>query len=294
MRTLLVLSALVASGCSRTSPAADAELNEALPWLFANFEGDPDEIAEVLLAIEQKTYLTLDLDGNELDRSVEQANLTPEELADIPTPGAPLDGMVAMTVAHLSPYPGDQHADIVLMPDQVPVEPYSPDKYDRVFLEGEDCWLDRACETIRTENDLIKTNLLMTVPYVFYKDFRWINVGDEDDPRWATIARSYMPESATGDGGKATIVQSYSIEYTLPRDGRGFLLAEYDGVLPEDSPADLDSDGEGTLRMQALWTETDFTNINPGPDMVKGTVRGGIDRNYRAADEFLEERSEVD
>lgn len=276
-------------GCARTSPAADAELNDALPWLLANFDGDSEEIAEVLLAMEAKTYLTLDLDGSEPDRSVEQSGLTEEHLANIEHPGVPLDTMAAMTVGHLSPFQGDDHAGIVLMPNQVPVEPYSPDKYDRSFLEGEDCWLTRGCETIRTENDLIKKNALMQVGYVFNKDFRWINLADDDDPRWAVIGLSYMKESATGDGGKATIVQSYSIEYTIPRDGRGFLLADVE--LPEDSVADYDSDGEGTLRMQALWTETTFTNFTPGENMVKGTVRGGIIDNYDAADEFLAEQA---
>jgi len=284
----LATSLALASGCARTSPAADAELAQATPWLFANFEGDATEIAEVLRAIEDKTYLTVELDGNEVDRSFEQDMLTLEQLSDIEHPNAGLDGMVGMSVAYLSGFEGGPHAEIVMMDSQVPVEPYSPDKYDRTFVEGESCWLDRGCETIRTENDLIKKNFLMEVPYVFFKDFRWIDISEGDDPRWAVIARSYMKESATGEGGDATIVQSYSIEYTIPRDGRGFRLDD----APEGSEIAVDSQGEGTLRLQSLWTETRFESISVGEDLVKGTVRGGIDKNYDAADDFLAEQAE--
>ncbi len=290
MRAPLMLTSLfLLVGCARTSPAADAELADAMPWLFANFEGDADEVAEVLRAIETKTYVTLEMgSGDELKRSLEQNPLTEEQLADIEHPDAGLDGIVSMTVAHLSPYQGQPHAEIVMLDSQVPVEPYSPDKYDRALLSGDDCWLDRGCETIYTENDLIKKNFLMEVPYLFYKDFRWIDISEDDEPRWAVIARSYMKESATGDGGNATIVQSYSIEYTIERDGRGFLAAD----APEGVVVETDSQGEGTLRMQALWTETTFENINVGEDMVKGTVRGGIAKNYESADEYLEEKGE--
>lgn len=282
---LLLPALLLAAGaCRRASPQADAALAENLPWLYANFDGDAEEVAEVLRSIEARTYETLDLTGGVVPRSLEQHLLVDADLEGITHPGRDLATALPMSVAFLSAHEGDAHADVVMMESQTEVEPYSPDKYDRTFLEGGDCWRTRDCETLRTLNDLVKKNALMEVPYLMHKDFRWIDLSEDDTPRWAVIAKTWIEEPSSGDSGKSTIQQAYTIEYTLPRDGRGFLAADAEGEVEIAE----DSDASGTLRLQALWSETTFDGLNIGEDMVKGTMRAGIDRNYEAADRFLD------
>ncbi|MFK7929833.1 MAG: hypothetical protein AB8H79_16690 [Myxococcota bacterium] len=286
---LSLFAALVlTAACRRASPEADADLATGLPWLFTNFEADDEDIAPMLRGLETQTYLSLELDGGVVPRSLEPELLTEDNVAEFTRPDRDLTLALPMAVARLSEFSGEDHNGIVMMPDQVPVEPYSPDLYDRSFVEGQDCYLDRSCVAVRTVNDLIKKNALMEVRYTMHKDFRWVDMSDDDTPRWATIARSWVEESATGDSGKATIQQAFTIEYTIPRDGRGFSLS----TIETEDPPTHDSDGTGTIRLQALWSETTFEGISIGDTMVKGTIRAGIDKNFEAADDFLAEQDE--
>lgn len=278
---------LVGLGCRRTSPQADADLADGLPWLYANYETDAQDVAEMLRTLEARTYLSLELEGGVVGRSLEPLPITAADLDGLERPDRPLDRALPMAVASLSDFDGGAHADIVLMDDQTPVEPYSPDRYERIFLDGEDCWAGRACDHVRTDNFLTKKNALMEVDYHMRKDFRWVDVSVDQDPRWVIIARTWAPEEAPGKNGKSTINQAYTIEFTIPRDGRGFLVAQAD--LAPDVEIALDSSGGGSLRLQAIWSETTFEGIDFGDDMVQGTLRAGIDKNFDAADDFLAE-----
>lgn len=278
---------LLLAACARSSPEADADMAAGMPLLFQIFEEEDRQIGELLRNLETQSYTSLDLAANSvIDRSFEPIPIADEHVEGVTHPGLDLTLALGIAAARVSPHTGDDYAAVVVMPDQRPVEPYSPDLYDRSFTEGEACFLDRSCAVVRTDNDLIKKNPLMQVRYRLLKDFRWVDMSDDDTPRWAMIARSWQEESATGDGGKATIHQSFSIEFHIPRDGRGFLLA--------DAPADMlyaeDSAAGGTLRVQAVYSETTFTTMQVGENVIRGTVRSGIDKNFEAADDFMAER----
>ena len=184
--------------------------------------------------------------------------------------------------------------------DQTPVEPYSPDYYLRTFLLGEDCFEANDCPRMETHNDLIKDNFLMTVPYWFYKDFRWVdlNLPDPEDvpegetaentgePRWAVVARSWTTETFAGESENAFIHQSFTVEVWIPRDGQGFVR---DGTEQnaEGGEWTSDSTGGGTLRTLALWSETEFVGLSVSDETVAGTTRNGIDDNLDAQQAFL-------
>ena len=127
---------------------------------------------------------------NPNDRALTPNALTSGNIADMPNPGLDPSTALPVAVAGISPFTPDDHKHIQMLTDHTPVEPYSPEHYVRTFLEGEECWLDRQCAIMRTEQDLIKENLLMTIPYAFPKDFRWIdlNVNEaESEPRWGLL-----------------------------------------------------------------------------------------------------------
>jgi hypothetical protein len=255
-----------------------------MPLLFQIFEEDDGQIGDLLRNLEVRTYTSLDLASNGVvERSFEPVAVVPEHVENVDHPGRDLNLALGVAASRVSAFSGEDYAPVVLMADQRPVEPYSPDVYERSFLEGEECFLERRCSTVRTDNDLIKKNVLMEVRYRLRKDFRWVNMSEDNTARWAMIARSWQEESATGDGGKASIHQSFSIEFHIPRDGRGYLASD----APEGVTFTEDSTAGGTVRVQAVWSETEFTNLQVSDDMVRGTVRAGIDKNFEAADDFM-------
>jgi hypothetical protein len=85
--------------------------------------------------------------------------------------------------------------------------------------------------------------------------------------RWALVGRSWISESAEATEGGASIMQSYSVEVWIPQD-------------------DAQS-----LRMMALWSETEFEDGGgPGDEAVAGTTRYGIQGIFDAADDWIEEQ----
>jgi hypothetical protein len=280
-RLLLVVAALSAGACRKDSPPANPKFNDAIHQSFVGFRGPEADLAFALRALQAQLEALPLGEPNVVDRSVTPEPLTVEDVAGLERPEDldPADAL-PIAVAGLSAFGPDDAAVVQLLPDQRPVEPYSPDKFDRIFLEGGDCWLDRGCEWLLTLNDLVKKNLVMEVPYEFLKDFRWVDLNlpdpadvpegeeavNEGEPRWAIVAQSWQAESFTGDNGGTTLAQSFTVEVWLPRD-----------------------DG-GTTRMNALWSDTELS-IDVSDDTVIATARGGIDRNFQAQEEWLEENA---
>jgi len=271
----LILLSMVA--CKKPSPPADPEFNDALVYTFRAFEDEPAVLAFAVRELEAQLYSDLDVDSDDaLDRSVSPDALTEEDIADIEHPSRDPEAALAVAVARSSNNNMNDHVRVQMLKDQTPVEPSSPDKYDRIFLEGDDCFPDQSCEYLRTENPLIKDNFLMTIDYTLWKDFRWVDLGLPDpseleegeeaiaeSSRWAIIARSWTTEPAVGESGNVTIYQSFTIEAWIPND-------------------------DGVLRMMSLWSEADL-GFELDDDYIIGVTRDGIDEIFEAADEWIEE-----
>jgi hypothetical protein len=273
---------LVLLACHRAPPPANPEFTDAVKQTFVAFDAPNVEIAFAVRALETAITTSLDVaSDNSLDRSFAPEDLTEADVAGLTRPDVPPEDALPVAVATLSPFPIADQQHVQLLADQTPVEPYSPNVYDRTFLEGEDCWLDHGCERLETFNVLVKENALMTIPYEFKKSFRWLDLNlpdpiavpeDEEppvvtsNPRWGYIGRSWQEESFSGEDGDTTLVQSYTIEVWLPFDEAT------------------------TLRMLAVWSQTEL-GINMSDDMVAGTIRVGIDDNFEAGDDWLEENA---
>jgi hypothetical protein len=166
--------------------------------------------------------------------------------------------------------------------DQTPVEPGSPNLYQRSFLEGTDaCWADGGCEFLRTRNHLTKENIVLgEITYDMPKDYRWIDLAlpdpstvpegeepvNEGTPRWGLVARSWVEAEAWNVDGDRAILQSYSLEIWAP--------------------------GEGTLRMLALWAESD-TGGEIDEAIIANTTRSGIDDIFQAQEAWMSDQEGV-
>jgi hypothetical protein len=285
MRGGLVWLALAAC---RDSEEAPVTFSDPLLGAIATFDGEQALFAEQLIALEAQLYQSMQTESSDVvKRSVIPPSLSNEDIDHLqPRPDRDVADALGMSITHGSPYEIDAHGQIPVVPDQRPLEPTSPDHFDREFLAGEDCWADRSCLWLNTYQELTKVYDLGIVPpmtYAFYKDFRWVNLaGEAEDPRWMIAARSWNPEEYASENEKNFLYQSFTLELWYPRDGRGFGWDE----APEGDYGD--SSGGGTLRFLVLWTEQDFA-IASGEDTVLGTIRWGMDRNMSAHDDWLEE-----
>jgi len=256
--TLLLLSA-----CADPEEAA-AEFSDAARYGLEHFDDEEaNAVAAPILALEEQIYGTLDMESTvSADRALSIEVLTGDEITAIDHPDRdPALAVPPMALARISAFPISEHVRVAMRDDLSPMEPNSPNRYARTLTDGADCWADRGCLFLRTTNDVLKENALMQVGYRLDKDYRWV---DLEDGRWAVAARSWMPDSATGEDGGTTLWQSYTFEIFVPRD-----------------------DG-GTLRLMALWAETELS-VDPGEDVIEATQLVGIDDIFKTHDEWLSE-----
>ncbi len=292
-REILFIPLLLSLGC-KALPEADPELSTALVQALRNFDLPDEDMAPSLRAIERQLYLRLELDSrDEAKRAVGPEPITDLDVAALePRPDRDLADATAVATATLSAFGIEQHATIPPMEDQRPVEPQSPEHYERTWLEGRECWEERGCDWMVTFQELTKEyGLNIAITYEFHKDFRWVDMNADQSgalPRYAYIARSWTPQTYSSDNNKNHILQSYTLELWLPRDGGGFLWETH--VLEEGEEArEVDSDGEGTLRLLSLWTESDMS-LAVSEEIEVGTIRWGMNQNFKAVEAFLDEQ----
>jgi hypothetical protein len=230
-------------------------------------------------------------------------HLTDEDVESIPHPDYSPEAGTPVAVGGLSSGEPDAHVAYVTLVDQTPVEPGSPDLYTRSFVDETDaCWPGRTCDLLYTFNHLIKENLLLTVEYDLYKDYRWVDLNlpdpstvpegeipvNDGEKRWAFVARSYTDQVWVGDQGANEIQLSFSIEVWIPRDGGGFVRTDADENA-NGGAWTTDSTGTGTLRMMALWSRTNL-NDTFDEETIANTIRSGIDDIFDRQNEWLAEQ----
>jgi hypothetical protein len=308
----LGLVLLFAAGCT-PSPQANPVFNDATIYAFVEFDNEePANLAFAVRELEREIYLAVDVEAAEtLDRALAPNSLSFDDIStvspvpdvypegfDHPAEGDTVDPSRTLGIAVSAPSDHDPsaHVEYILLADQVPVEPSSPDHYDRTFDDGVDCFADRSCEFLRTTNDLTKDNALMTVSYILMKEYRWVDLnlpdpaevpeGDpivnEGEERWAVIARAWDPDVAIGEGGNTAIYQSYTIEVWIPRDGGGF-VRDGSETNADDGDWTADSSGGGLLRMMTLWSESSFGDAG----IVETATRNGMDDIFEAQEAWL-------
>lgn len=248
---------LVLSAC-KAPPEAPAELNELSRYLYASWGSEDPAEREVGIANLVTFMQDVDLGGDVQDRSWE---LTPVEEADLwditwPDERDPAD-VLGVSVARKTDFPPLAHAGLQILPDQLPMEP-SATAYTRRFVEVDDptCFLDKSCDPLFTENDVTRQNLLISVDFLLFKDFRWVETEAGD----ALFARSYVDRVWEGNSGSSRILQSYSCDIWVP-DGEG-----------------------GGFRYQTLWSESDVAG---GDSTTIAVLKASINNILETGDEFL-------
>ncbi|TNE87678.1 MAG: hypothetical protein EP330_17540 [Deltaproteobacteria bacterium] len=255
IRYLPVVLVLVA--CKKP-PEAPAELDELSRYLYGSWGAEDAAEREVGIANLITFMADVDLNGNVQDRSWELTPITEAELWDInwPQERNPAD-VLGVSVARETDFEPADHAGLQILADQLELEP-SASAYTRRFVEVSDpsCFVDGSCDPLFTENDVTRQNALISVDFVLYKDFRWVETENGD----ALFARSYVDQVWEGNSGSSRINQSYSCDLWIP-DGQG-----------------------GGFRYQTLWSESDTA----GSDAVTiAVLKSSIDNILETGDEVL-------
>ncbi len=264
-----VMALLAALWACKPPPEAPQELEELSRYLYREWGAEDlrvqaDGLRELAALLDEVPLV----DGALLDRSWSLPDLEPDDVAPIDRPDRDLSAAPGVAVATRSVWPVADHARQQTEADQTPFEPTAKDHYDRSFVDPADpaCFVDGGCAVMVTSNEATRKNLVIPngVTFLLHKTFRWVdmNEGVEDEPpRMAFLSRSWFSESWSSENGKTTLFQSYSVDVWIP-------------------------DGDGTVRYQTLWSETDL-GIPATEDQVIGTVKGGIDSFYRHVDRAL-------
>ncbi len=223
--------ALFAWGCIPL-PDAPADLDGVSRYLFRYHEFSAESLAGTLSLVEWLSVHGQEEEGLEGYRI---SAMTVDDLSGIDRPDRDPQDTLGVVVWAESSHTLEEHLRYILKPDQSVVNPEEYQVWDRVFVEGEDCFSDRACDLLRTENDTVRELLPgVVLTYSFHKNYRRILLMGEDGvEREALLARGWVPEESFSEDGANGIHQSYHID-----------------VLMEGEP------GGPILRLQAQWGET--------------------------------------
>jgi hypothetical protein len=211
----------------------EEEINDVNAYLFRNWDTDEPDVLETGLAALIELLDEFDLDAEYRDRCYKPDPLTEEDLTDVPHPDRDPSDVNPVALVMASAFlPVDQATDVIIMPDQRPVEPHSPEHYERSFVDPTDpsCFPGGDCRKLITDNDIIKDYLVISMHYEMPKAFRWVEIGETGSGEWAILARCWQEDSYETDGGAVQLNQSYCIDVHFPRESGG---ARYMVTWPE-------------------------------------------------------------
>jgi len=245
------------------APTTPAELSL---YLFREFDhADPGVLRAGVINLRTfledfETTTSLDMGSTVGDRAWTIAALTEADWGGAPHwAGHNPDDQLPMAVAVRSSFGTDDHAALVGLVDQTPLEP-SNQHYDRSFVTSWDEWINRESLSLQTTNSITRENILMTLTFTSYKDYRWVQLPDEDG--WAVVGRSWIIQQYENEGGGTTMDFNSNVELTVPS-------------------------GSGTLRYNTLWSAMHF-GVELADSVLMNLIRNGIQDGYEATEAYLE------
>ncbi|MBM76413.1 MAG: hypothetical protein CMK59_13490 [Proteobacteria bacterium] len=234
---------------------APTDLNALTAYMFREWDNDdPSVLAAGLENIESiGSDYPVD-ESNFAERSFEGVEaLTTEDVSDVElTHGYNPSDAGGVGIFLQSTFSVDDHVGLFVMADQTSIEPASP-YYARTITDGETCFPSQACDTMASENDVERKNLVVDTEHETIKVWRWIELSDG---RMAISGRTWQPALADSDK-EDKIYQNYSIEVWIPND-------------------------DGTLRFLTTWSENSF-------EFADALIIGSVNDALEACDEFLSE-----
>ena len=218
----------------KTPAQAPTELNELSRFFFREHHSEDQALLGEGLDNLSEVLADLDPSDSAIDRAYTLEPLQEADVAGLTRPDRDPELCAAFAVADTSPWPVPDHLDYMVLSDLSGTS-LTASIYDRTFdVSDPDCFLDRSCESLLTENLIYRDTFLLKIEYRLMKEYRWITSDTLGD---AVIARGWIEEEAHGEGGSNHIYQNYEIDLYVP-------------------------DGEQTLRVYGVWTESDYAGLD--------------------------------
>lgn len=264
---LLLCAALACATAACTVQEAPTELSDINRFLYREW-GNEDEPLLVGGVANFETFMAgVPTDGTLSERSFVPANLREADVQDHARPDRPLENLLGVSLVRLSPWSTAEHALLMVLEDQTPIQSTAP-TYQRTFTGESDpeCFLSRECLVLTTSNEIRRENLLISVDFTSFKDYRWIRLdsSEESDGRWAIVSRSWFEESFAAEDEDSTLWQSHTMDLWV------------------------DQPGGGLLRYESMWAETEIPGVTD-PNVIAGTIRLTLDDTYEDEDSYIEE-----
>ncbi|HJN78027.1 MAG TPA: hypothetical protein QGF58_29205 [Myxococcota bacterium] len=258
--SLLLLSA-ACMGCIQPVEAP-SDLDEVSAWLYARFGSEDTGVLEAGAGNLAAVFEGVDLTQGAAELGLSLDPLTEDDVADVEHPGRDFADLVSIGLPFGSSFEAEDHAGVLVLADQTPVEPDSPELYRRHFLSPTDpsCFPGRSCSSLTTWNEVVKESAIMRIPYAMGREFRWVELGTPGSEQWAVLSRAWIEEEAWGEEGNTALLAMFSLELTWPVEG-------------------------GSSRFVALWTESYVHGV--GPEIIAPAAITTIQNTYEAAEEYL-------
>jgi len=261
VRRLVRLAAVAALvGCAPTREPAPEDLDGLLHYIY-RYHDDQAAVADAMGIFGE----WLDDEGRDDDArdGYRVAELTSDDVAAIDHPDRDLALAGGVAVGCVSPHPILEHAAATVLFDQRFTDPDSYARYERDIVEGDADAFAEGEGVIRTVNDIDKTKVGVSIPYILYKDFRWTRI---DADRRAFVARSWVQDPSCSANGNNCLHQSYSVDVWYARDD------------------------EDTVRFTATWNEiTSSADAFLSEDQKVAVAVNGMLTIFESTDAFLAE-----
>jgi hypothetical protein len=195
-----------AAACAPTREPAPEDLDGLLHYLYRNHD-DAGAVAEAMGIFGE----WLDDEGRTEDarEGYRLTPLTADDTAAVDHPDRDLTAAGGVAVGATSPFPILDHAGATVLFDQRYNDPDSYSRYEREIATGDDDAFEQGEGTIATVNDIEKTKVGVSIPYILYKDFHWTRI---DADRHAFVARSWVSEPSCNENGNNCLHQSFSVD----------------------------------------------------------------------------------
>lgn len=253
----MLLTLLLACGGPEAAPT---ELDALTPWFFTRWADEDPAAMESAVAALLDFMAGQDLGASTADRAFLVQPFSRADVEGLVEHGFDPADTVGVGVIAASAFTPEEHFAHIRLEDLTPVEPASPDYYQRTFTDGDpDCLLARTCDTMRALNDVERKNALYTLRYEMPKTWRWVRTPAGEE---ALCARSANTDEAESNVD-LRLKQGYSVDVWLPDPG-------------------------GSLRYQVTWQETEWGQIDD--EDTTGLLADGVDDVFAAQDTWLGEQ----
>jgi len=257
MRLALLITLLV--GC-KAPPEAPTQLEELAAYVFAHaWDDDTEELEAGVVNLD--AWLSK---GGNLESTIEGYQITQldQETVDaIDDNDRSVSDLIGASVAHQSAFSPRDLTYTLVMEDQSEVFPKIYDVYEREYDSDPSCFPGHSCTELEAaaESESSWAGLIRVVSKNHIQ-FRWV----ETEVGWAMVHRSWLTEPADVSYDGVKVHAQYFLAVTLP-------------------------DGDGAVRMQATWIDSEYGALPVSEDYAKQLVVNSMQKQGDTLEEWLEE-----